>query len=193
MIRAIIFDCFGVLYADGGLLYYSSRLANYDELQPRIRELDAQADGGWISEAEHDVQIAELTGIPHTEIVRNLRQKRARNTELMRYIATLRTGYKVGMLSNVSTGAMDRFFTQHERDTLFDAVVLSCDIHHVKPEPEMYEAIAARLGVAPQECIMVDDREVNCDGARAVGMHAVLYQTNAQVQREITEVLAANA
>jgi FMN phosphatase YigB (HAD superfamily) len=40
---------------------------------------------------------------------------------------------------------------------------------------------------------MVDDREVNCDGARAVGMHAVLYQTNAQVQREITEVLAANA
>ena len=40
-----------------------------------------------------------------------------------------------------------------------------------KPEPEIYELTLERLGdgVRAEECLFVDDLEVNCEAARALG------------------------
>lgn len=57
---------------------------------------------------------------------------------------------------------------------LLDTVVYSVDIGTRKPDPAMYAAACARLGVRPRECVYVGDggsRELT--GARAVGMTAV--------------------
>lgn len=47
---------------------------------------------------------------------------------------------------------------------------VSCDTGVRKPDPRAYTGPAQRLGVAPGECLFVDDRETNVAGARAVGM-----------------------
>ena len=61
----------------------------------------------------------------------------------------------------------------------FDAMVLSGEVRIRKPDPEIYLLAAERIGLAPEECVFVDDIPVNVDGARAVGMAGVLHRDSA--------------
>lgn len=53
-----------------------------------------------------------------------------------------------------------------------------------KPAAEAYLGACTALGVAPGDCLFVDDREENCAGARAVGMPAVRFAGDARALRE---------
>jgi len=68
-------------------------------------------------------------------------------------------------------------------------VVASADIGFAKPEAEAYQITADRLGVRYDECVMIDDREDYCQGAIAAGMHAILYKSLVQLQRDLDRVL----
>jgi len=57
----------------------------------------------------------------------------------------------------------------------FEAAVASIDIRARKPDPVFYARVAAAAGVEPAEVLVVDDRQVNVDGALAVGMRAHLF------------------
>jgi putative hydrolase of the HAD superfamily len=57
---------------------------------------------------------------------------------------------------------------------LVDHMVLSCEVGAAKPDPQIYEIALDRLGVDAPEALFVDDQQRYCDGAAAVGMHAVL-------------------
>jgi HAD superfamily hydrolase (TIGR01509 family) len=59
---------------------------------------------------------------------------------------------------------------------LFDGVVISAEVGMHKPQPEIFALGAERAGVAPEECVFVDDLRENCEGAEAVGMIAVLHR-----------------
>jgi putative hydrolase of the HAD superfamily len=61
-------------------------------------------------------------------------------------------------------------------EELFDGIVISGDVGMHKPEPEIFLLGAERIGVAPAECVFVDDLRENCAGAEAVGMTAVLHR-----------------
>jgi len=54
---------------------------------------------------------------------------------------------------------MDDFFSATERAQFFDAVVLSGEENLTKPHPHIFELVAARLGLRPDECVMIDDIE----------------------------------
>jgi len=51
---------------------------------------------------------------------------------------------------------------------------VSCRTGIRKPDPEAYLCASRTLNEAPQACLFVDDRQVNVDAARAVGMQAIL-------------------
>lgn len=53
---------------------------------------------------------------------------------------------------------------------------VSCRTGLRKPDPRAYLDAAATLGVAPAECLFVDDRRRNVEAARGVGMDAVLFE-----------------
>jgi len=52
---------------------------------------------------------------------------------------------------------------------LFDLVVLGPALGVRKPDPEIYRRVAARLGLDPGACVVVDDALANLRGARAAG------------------------
>jgi putative hydrolase of the HAD superfamily len=82
-------------------------------------------------------------------------------------------GIRTGLISN-SMGA-----GRYDRSTfpeLFDGVVISGDEGMHKPEPAIYELGAERVGLAPADCVFVDDLRENCVGAEAVGMTVVLHR-----------------
>jgi putative hydrolase of the HAD superfamily len=72
------------------------------------------------------------------------------------------------------------------------ALVLDSGFEGVrKPDSRIYELTLERLGVDAGATLFVDDTEVNCDAARALGMQAVWFRSNAQAIAEIEQALAA--
>ncbi len=79
-------------------------------------------------------------------------------------------------------------------DEIFEVVVDSGFVGSRKPEREIYELTLERMGgPAPQECLFIDDTDVNCDAARELGMTAVHYVHNEQAIPEIREALGLPA
>ncbi|HTA16380.1 MAG TPA: beta-phosphoglucomutase [bacterium] len=55
----------------------------------------------------------------------------------------------------------------------FDTVVSGNDTSRSKPDPEVFEMAAGRLGVPPAECLVVEDAYAGIQAAKAAGMKAV--------------------
>lgn len=189
MIRGIIFDCFGVLYLDTSRHFYEHHVKNYEELRPELSNLSRAADYGVLTQEELNKAVAELTGLDLPFVSSHIQGVHKRNDALLAYAEGLRKNYKVGMLSNISPGAMDSFFSKSERDSLFDAVVMSSEEHIAKPHPYIFTLAAERLGLSAGECVVIDDVEENCAGADAAGMKTILYESNAQTMKELEWIL----
>ena len=177
MIRALIFDCFGVLYSDGRSQIDSNASP---EKKQEIQDLYKQSDYGYISRSEFLNQLSELTGLSLSEINQYTEQVYKRNDNLISHIKKLKHHYKIGMLSNVGEDFIESLFTKKERDNVFDEITLSCNVGVLKPSREAYELAAERLGVKPEECLFTDDIAKNVEGAELAGMNAILFTSNQQ-------------
>ena len=81
-------------------------------------------------------------------------------------------GVRTGLITNSwGTGIYERAPLR-----IFDATVISGDVGLHKPQPEIYELGAERIGVEPAACVFVDDLRENCAGAEEAGMTAVLHR-----------------
>ncbi len=86
-------------------------------------------------------------------------------------------GYKVYVLSNACNKFHEYFPKNYDVD-FFDGIVVSSDVHTIKPEPEIYKYLLDKYELVPEECLFIDDREENVNGAKAVGMQGVIFTNN---------------
>lgn len=93
-----------------------------------------------------------------------------------------RTGVRTALCSN-SWGTDG--YPRDDFGELFDVVVISGEVGLRKPEPEIYTHTAQQLGLAPHECVFVDDLAVNVRGAAAVGMCGVHHTDTATTLAEL--------
>jgi HAD superfamily hydrolase (TIGR01509 family) len=194
MIKALIFDFFGVLYPDT----YNEFVAKHARTlspkdQDQLYELHVQSNRGRIDISDAVERMAELVNLPAATIQTELYETEQINADLVQYIASLKSRYKIGLLSNVGRGFLQDFFTQHDLDQYFDATTLSCDIGSIKPEKESYQLAAEALEVAPVNCLMIDDKQRNIDGAEATGMPGLLYENFPQFKLDLAEYLSTYA
>jgi putative hydrolase of the HAD superfamily len=91
-------------------------------------------------------------------------------------VERLRPPYKVSVLSNADASLRARLEEDMRIKHLFDDIVCSAEVGMAKPEPEIFRLAAERLGVAPAECVFVDDWDQNIAAAQAVGMTAICYR-----------------
>ena len=47
------------------------------------------------------------------------------------------------------------------------------DLTHAKPDPEVFLTAAARLGIPPEDCAVVEDAQAGIQAAKAGGMTAL--------------------
>ena len=191
MIRALIFDCFGVIRHDNIRPAYRHFGGDVEKDNQFIIDTVAAANRGMIPNS--GVVFAEKLGVSHAEWERVCHEIGALDQELLDHILGLRARYKIGLLSNVSRGGLQRWFTPEELTRYFDYAIGSGDVGHVKPEPAIYELTAERLGVEPSQCVMIDDRQTFCDGAVAAGMQAIQYVDLPQLKRELELLLVADS
>jgi len=189
MIKAIIFDCFGVLVND----VMRTKANEISELNPELAEnifaLMRAADRGIIGRDEQVQQFAVNLGMSVEEVEKMLARGEVRNEALLAEIPRLKKHFKIGLLSNVASRAwVEERLGKANVKKLFDAVVVSGEEGVIKPEPEIFLIAAERLKILPQECLMIDDLTKNVDGAKAVGMLGIQYVSNAQITSFLNKV-----
>lgn len=113
------------------------------------------------------------------------------NEPVIEYMRELRRrGYKLAICTNNVREWEARWRAMLPVDEIFDVVVDSAFVGARKPEPRIYELTLERLGISAEAALFLDDLEANCDGARAVGMRAVWFQSTEQAIEEIEAILA---
>lgn len=188
MIKAVIFDCFGVLVTESWTSFKAEHFGHDQELFGEASSLSNQADAGLITHEDAVKGTARLAGLSPKEVSEAIHTN-SPNEPLFEYISELKQDYKIGMLSNAAADWLAQLFTP-EQLALFDEVALSYESGFVKPKAKAYEIIADQLGVEIGDCIMVDDREEHCAGARDAGMQAVLYTNFSQTKDELNKLLS---
>lgn len=84
-----------------------------------------------------------------------------------------RPGYRLGILSNTQSFDLD-FLGRSGLGRAVDEICLSCDCGLLKPDPEIFRIASRRLGLPPEEILMVGDSLVDdVEGARRAGLRAI--------------------
>lgn len=190
MIKAIIFDCFGVLLGNA----YKIHLTEVEQVDPiraaEIRAINHASDMGILSREESAQYVSELFNMDVEDFLEEQNQLEVPNQPLLDYIATLKPHFKVGMLSNInSRERLSIRFEPGQLDAHFDTIVASGDEGYAKPQAEIYQIAATRLGVLPTECLFIDDIAEFCEGAREVGMQAIQFITTEQAVTDINALI----
>jgi putative hydrolase of the HAD superfamily len=150
---------------------------------------------GEISEAEFRDRIDRHLdgGFDLSRLNALLFERIAPNREMIEFVRELRgRGLRAALLTNNV-----REWEPHWRaklpeiDELFEVVVDSAFVGLRKPDPAIYMLTLERLGggVRAEDCVFVDDLELNCEAARALGMAAVRFGTAEQAIPEIESAL----
>jgi epoxide hydrolase-like predicted phosphatase len=190
MIKAVIFDCFGVLVGRGFEETY--RIAGGDPIKDRqfINDVMGQANLGMIGDEEFHQAMMEKLGITLAEWRHATITAEQPNAELLEYIQRLHGKYKTAILSNANKGVIERRIGSRWLTEDFDELIVSAEIGIVKPDPEIYKHAAEKLGVEPMECVFVDDKAVFLEPAEALGMKTVLYENFDQARADLETILA---
>ena len=112
------------------------------------------------------------------------------NERMLDFMRGLRDqGYKLGICTNNVREWEPLWRAKLPVDEIFSVVVDSAFVGSRKPEPRIYEITLQRLGVSAQAALLIDDIEVNCTGARDLGMRAVWFRDTDQAIAETEEQL----
>ncbi len=188
MIKAIVFDCFGVLASDGWLPFRDSHFSSDPDKFDKVIAINKDVDAGIIKYDDFIAQVADLAGVSDSDARKDI-ENNIPDAELFEYInSNLKPSYKIGMLSNAADDWLDEIFTPDQVE-LFDAVALSFEIGAIKPDERAYQTITSRLGVDISECIFIDDQPKYCEGAVKAGMQAVLYKNVEQMKPLLSKLL----
>ena len=206
MIRAVISDFGGVLTTpliQSFLAYQDESGVRFEDLgkaMMRIAERDGEhplfeLEKGRITEAEFLAAIeAELDEEVKLGSLRETYFAHLHpNEPMIRYMRELRDrGLRMALLTNNV-----REWEPHWRsklpdiDEIFEVVVDSAFVGMRKPDPGIYHLTLERLGdgFRPEECVFVDDTDVNCDAAAALGMRTVRFRDADQAVAELEGIL----
>jgi HAD superfamily hydrolase (TIGR01509 family) len=184
-IKAVIFDCFGVLYVDTKQSLLDIVDANRRQ---ELHDLYTGNNYGLFGRQAYLERVGEIVGMSAEKVAEYVAHEHRLNEPLIELIREqLRPEYKIGLLSNIGREWMDDFFTKHQLHELFDDVVLSGEEGITKPNPAIFELAASRLGVATGECMMIDDIADNCAGAEFAGMEAIQFVSNPELLEALHE------
>lgn len=97
---------------------------------------------------------------------------------LMALLADLRAnGFRLALGTSAPPDNIALIFEKLQLEDRFDAVVSGADVARGKPYPDVFLLAAARLGVSPGHCVVIEDAVAGIKAARAAGMRCVAVTT----------------
>ena len=97
----------------------------------------------------------------------------------------LKRNYRVIALSNTNEMQFSYLSRVHPLIVQFDDQVLSYQVGHLKPDPEIYRVALQQSGASPEESLFVDDLVENIQGAEEIGMKGLVFTGENQLREDL--------
>jgi len=94
-------------------------------------------------------------------------------------------GYALYGLSNWSAETFPFMRARHDFFNLLDDIVISGEVGHVKPEPEIYQIMLKRIGRPAAECLFIDDSLANIQQGHQMGFAVIHFQSAEQLESSL--------
>ena len=78
-------------------------------------------------------------------------------------------GYKLAVASNSIRATVELMMEKSNLRPYLDVLISNQDVKNAKPDPEMYQSTAAKLGLKPADCLVVEDNPNGIRAAEAAG------------------------
>lgn len=190
MIKAIVFDVFGVLHPDTFWTLADTYLKEkLDEHREELRSLVRKVDIGNITRDDLWQEFSILVGQTKDTIYQDLHDLGGLDKRLLKFVENNKGKYKFGIISNVGIGFIEQMFNEKPADYYFDSLVLSSEVGLVKPDVRIYQMSAKQLGCETNQCVFTDDRERFVEGAKEAGMEALHYTGYTKFMSDIGNLL----
>jgi len=200
MIKNIIFDLGNVLISFRPSEYFDKR--DYSEnIKSKIltdifgSEEWLRLDNGEISTTEAIDAIALKSSLNKEEIVHifNLRTEiifpMDENIGLL--LPLKKQGYRLFFLSNFPIDIFEEVKTGYYFFKHFDGGIISSEVKCSKPDKRIYRYLCEEYSLIPQECIFIDDSEINVRGAESTGMMGFVTYGSPQISEELELILSS--
>jgi len=96
-------------------------------------------------------------------------------------------GYPLYGLSNWSAETFPYVREKYDFFDLFDDMVISGEVGHVKPDPEIFQILLDKIGRPAQECLLIDDSLPNIDQANKMGFVTIHFESPAHLEKELKQ------
>lgn len=155
-----------------------------------------ELDRGTITLDEAIVRGASRTGRPRNVVARLFRAVPPSLTPIPESIDLIRqvrdAGNRVFVLSNMHYAVIAHLESAHRIWDLFDGIVISCRIHKVKPDIDIYEYLLNEYQLDATETIFIDDTSENLTAAESVGIRTIKFVDPLLCRQDLFAALNAN-
>ena len=88
-------------------------------------------------------------------------------------------GYRLFILSNAPPNVFQGYQNKFPGVfSCFEGAIISGDVHLMKPNPEIYKLLLNKYKLCAKDCVFIDDKICQVNGAKKVGMQAVHFDLN---------------
>lgn len=174
--KAIIFDMYGVIVEQTG-----------DDFVPHVQQDFPELEHDEIYKYWLQANVAEIgsldiwRGIGYTGDLEKV-EKRYLDTIVLKegfedFIRSVQGRYKLAVLSN-DVSEWSRYLREKfDLNRYFDVVHISGDLGICKPGAEIFRLTVDKLGVKPEDCLYIDDRQGNLRAAEKLGIRPVMLNS----------------
>ncbi len=189
MIRAILFDSFGVLVGKSFRDVYRAAGGNPVRDEVFISSMIEKTNRGFIDSEAFAVVMADRLGLTLPAYKEVVAREEQPHRELLDYIRiALKPHYKLAIVSNAAAGELQRRLSADDL-ALFDTVIASAEVGFAKPDREIFALATDRLGVSFAECIFIDDLAIFTGPAADMGMTSIQYHGLDLLKKRLAELL----
>ncbi|HTV56894.1 MAG TPA: HAD family phosphatase [Terriglobia bacterium] len=96
-----------------------------------------------------------------------------------------RHGLRTAILSNMGDSVLENMKQKFDWLSEFDVLVWSFQLHMAKPDPAIYLHALKQLGTSPGETLFIDDKQVNIEAARKLGMPSIQFSTIESLRQDL--------
>ncbi|MGI8507046.1 MAG: HAD family hydrolase [Solirubrobacteraceae bacterium] len=180
-----VFDAFKAFCVGEGLS--PETVGEHFRSDEHSRELLIGLETGALSEEEFEPHLAAVLGVSATGLIDRMFAGGQADDAMLGAVRRARgAGVRTGLISNSwGTRRYDRALLAE----LFDGVVISGEVGIRKPTREVYLLGAQAVGLAPAECVFVDDLPFNVKPAAELGMATVHHTDAAATIGELERLL----
>ena len=122
----------------------------------------------------------------HDHWIDSLGESLAGTVEIMKELK--RAGYSLYGLSNWSAETFPTVRRKHDFFDLLDDMVISGEVGHVKPHPEIFQIMLDKIRRPADECLFIDDAQVNIEQAQRMGFATIHFQSPDQLRDALHEL-----